>query len=277
MQKHELFTENKRLESSESNFLLTIFYNDIFFRRKFITCSIVLSNFNFDGELKIQLKVNYKGTTSFHFLNPSLSLGNTIAFLKHTFTNSIEIEEIETFPLKVLDLNDTDQNTSQNFVFFDCQFPLFELLNKSLDKETIFIKNKQNLLFALVSSNKNKEDHYEFTEPYILIEKIISNIEFIFKQEFKKELKNYTQKGPTVWKNYILFFENRTVKKQEEIHFDQNYFLKMLKDISHIVNLLCLNNQFFITKRDLHILKDSEIFTSKLQELKMTNPPSRLI
>ena len=66
-------------------------------------------------------------------------------------------------------------------------------------------------------------------------------------------------------------------KFRKEIQFDQNYFLKMLKDISHIVNLLCLNNQFFITKRDLHILKDSEIFTSKLRELKMTNPPSRLI
>jgi hypothetical protein len=277
MQKHELFTENKGAESSESNFLLTIFYNDIFFRRKFITCSIILSNFNLDGELKIQLKVHYKGTTSCHFLQPTVSLGNMIAFLKHTFTNSIEIEEIETFPLKVLDLNDGDQNTSQNFVFFDCQFPLFELLNKSLDKETIFIKNKQNLLFALVSSIKHNDDHYEFTEPYILIEKIISNIEFVFKQEFKKELKNYVQKGPTVWKNYILFFENRTVKKQEETQFDQHYFLKMLKDINHIVNLLCLNNQFFITKRDLHILKDSEIFTSKLRELKMTNPPSRLL
>lgn len=277
MQKHELFTENKGAESSERNFLLTIFYNDIFFRRKFITCSIILSNFNIDGELKIQLKVHYKGTTSCHFLQPTVSLGNMIAFLKHTFTNSIEIEEIETFPLKVLDLNDGDQNTSQNFVFFDCQFPLFELLNKSLDKETIFIKNKQNLLFALVSSIKHNDDHYEFTEPYILIEKIISNIEFVFKQEFKKELKNYVQKGPTVWKNYILFFENRTVKKQEETQFDQHYFLKMLKDINHIVNLLCLNNQFFITKRDLHILKDSEIFTSKLRELEMTNPPSRLL
>lgn len=277
MQKHELFTENKGAESSERNFLLTIFYNDIFFRRKFITCSIILSNFNIDGELKIQLKVHYKGTTSCHFLQPTVSLGNMIAFLKHTFTNSIEIEEIETFPLKVLDLNDGDQNTSQNFVFFDCQFPLFELLNKSLDKETIFIKNKQNMLFALVSYIKHNDDHYEFTEPYILIEKIISNIEFVFKQEFKKELKNYVQKGPTVWKNYILFFENRTVKKQEETQFDQHYFLKMLKDINHIVNLLCLNNQFFITKRDLHILKDSEIFTSKLRELEMTNPPSRLL
>lgn len=267
MQKQELSTEINKSVSSGGDFLLTIFYNDIYFRRKFITCSIQLSSIQSEHVQKIKLTVQCKDKTSYHFLEPFLSLGNIIAFLKHKFTNSIEINDIENIPLKVSNMDESAQNTSQNFVFFDCQFPLKELMNKSLDTEIIFIKNKQNLIFALVSSNNNNSDHYEFTEPYILIEKIISNIELIFKRNFKKEQLPYLQKGPTIWKNYIHFFENRPSNKFKETLFDHHYFLKMLKDISRIVNLLCLNNQFFITKRDLFILKDSEIFTSKLREL----------
>lgn len=259
---------------------LTIFYSDLNQNRKFITCTLRCSNLK--GRFIDEIKVSFEGfeKTIKVSIPKSVEVGDFIAYLRHSIIPNEKAEQLE----------ESMNNSNDQFIYenatvsnqkylqvMDSSSTLYDLINRPLDKGVIMIRDKQNLLRALVSKVELGAQHNDFTESYALIDKISNEICLLlhsdlvdcsFMVNLEKSDKSNDWLLNQKWKAYIEFFEKPEMINLMSPLFDPKLFLEMLKEIKRIATLLHINNQVFLCEKDKTILRDSFVFFRLLKELK---------
>lgn len=275
---------NTSITNGESNerceMKLTIFYSDIDQNRKFLICTLKCSNLK--GRFIDEIKVSFDGfeKTNKVSIPKSVEIGDFIAYLRHSIIPNKRAEELEdsmNYSNDQFIYENATESNQKYLQVMDSSSTIFDLINRPLDKGVIMIRDKQNLLRALVSKVELGSQHNDFTESYALIEKISIEINVLLQSGlveclFTENIENFDRSNEWVlnqkWKTYIDFFEKPEMIIQMKPLFDTKLFLDMLKEIKRIATLLHINNQVFLSEKDKTILRDSFVFFRLLKELK---------
>lgn len=275
---------NTSITNGESNerceMKLTIFYSDIDQNRKFLICTLKCSNLI--GRFIDEIKVSFDGfeKTNKVSIPKSVEIGDFIAYLRHSIIPNKRAEELEdsmNYSNDQFIYENATESNQKYLQVMDSSSTIFDLINRPLDKGVIMIRDKQNLLRALVSKVELGSQHNDFTESYALIEKISIEINVLLQSGlveclFTENIENFDRSNEWVlnqkWKTYIDFFEKPEMIIQMKPLFDTKLFLDMLKEIKRIATLLHINNQVFLSEKDKTILRDSFVFFRLLKELK---------
>lgn len=274
------FSTPKEEFNGKCDMKLTIFYNDIDQNRKFLTCTLKCVNLR--GRFIDEIKVSFEGfeKTNKVSIPKSIEIGDFIAYLRHSIVPNKKAEELEESMNNASDpfIYETATESNQKYLqVMDSSSTIFDLINRPLDKGIIMVRDKQNLLRALVSKVEMGSQHNDFTESYALIDKISNEICLLIQSGlvnclFIDNCENTEKSNEWVlnqrWKAYIEFFEKPEMLNKMSPLFDTNLFLDMLKEIKRIATLLHVNNQVFLSEKDKTILRDSFVFFRLLKDLK---------
>lgn len=256
---------------------LTIFYNDIFQNRKFLTCLLKCNNVSNNVINDIKIVIDGNEETINALIPDSTVVGDLIAYLRHslipdsTIQNNSELISIQ--DSNFISKNSTDQKCLQ---LMDSSSTISDLMARPLHKGIIMIRDRQDLLCALVSNEELTSQHTVFTESYSLIEKISNEITLLMKNAMPEFNFNNLNSDPEKknswlinqkWLAYVQFFESETAKSRISSKVEMQLFIELLKEIKRIVNLLYVNHQVFLSDKDKSLLRDTVSYLIKLKEI----------
>jgi len=258
---------------------LTIFYNDNSQNRKFLTCTLKCNTQDFDYIEEVKVSINGNEKTRKVSIPKNTEVGDLIAYFRHSIIPrdlNVRYDSISRMNDTTFLYNNTEMSSQKYLQVMDCNSTLDDLIHRPLDKGVVMIRDKQNLLCALVSKVEMETQHKDFTESYLLIERISNELAGIMKNEMSNvsepmnvvSEKNNTWAMGQNWKYYIDFFERKEILDKLKPIVDSRFFLEMLVEIKRIVNLLYINHQIFLSDKDKSILRDSATFFHKLKEIR---------
>lgn len=251
---------------------ITIFYNDIFFNRKYFTCTMKFDVLSGENDNNIRITIETKTNRKNIEIPLSTKLGDLFAYLRHLFVPTVwnqQIIENEICVETELFEDEIIPNSEKMSKSVDCLSTIEELIYKPLGKELVAIRNKNIQAVALISTIDNVVRHANCTESFVYLERISNKINRLIKFELSDSLSKNFHGGPNIWKAYISFFLNLKLQNRKDLSFDMNCFIEMLMEINRIVELIYLKHQLFLSDKDKSTLLDSIVFLKKLQELKL--------